>query len=159
MPTADEVRRQIVRLVSERLPRAWTLTPSAAAQGSVSAVDFVLLLRAPDDGAARLVFEVRQVVERRDVGRIAESALATAGGSDVWVVAARYLSASVREALTAQGLSYADATGNLRISVDAPALFIADRGEDRDPWRRGRPLGTLMRARGAGVSGVAGLRP
>ena len=40
-------------------------------------------------------------------------------------------------------LSYVDATGNMRIAVDAPVIFISDRDEDRDPWRRGRPRGTL----------------
>jgi len=67
----------------------------------------------------------------------------TTSPEDVPVVAARYLSASVRQALADGGLSYVDATGNMRIVVDSPAIFLSERGEDRDPWRRGRPRGTL----------------
>jgi hypothetical protein len=37
-----------------------------------------------------------------------------------------------------------DATGNMYLVVDRPALFLRDRGADRDPWRGpGRPRGTL----------------
>jgi hypothetical protein len=90
------------------------------------------------------VIEVKQVVERRDVVRIGEQVRnLTAGSADVPVVAARYLSQSVREALTEAGLSYVDATGNLRIESNSPALFISWHGQDRDPWRKGRPRGTL----------------
>lgn len=101
-------------------------------------------IQAPDGQRLRLVFEVRRTVERRDIVAVAQQARAHAGiAGSVPVVAAQYLSPSVREALAEDGLSYADGTGDLRIVADAPALFIADRGQDRDPWRRGRPRGTL----------------
>ncbi|WP_206673547.1 hypothetical protein [Pseudactinotalea terrae] len=83
------------------------------------------------------------MLARRDVARLAEELRSGSDGSSGSLVVARYLSPSVREELADAGVSYADATGNMRISVDSPALFIADRGEDRDPWRKGRPLGTL----------------
>jgi Transcriptional regulator, AbiEi antitoxin, Type IV TA system len=41
-------------------------------------------------------------------------------------------------------VSYVDATGNLRVAVDQPALYLRDAGSDRDPWRGpGRPRATL----------------
>src|SRR5699024_10197135 len=42
--------------------------------------------------------------------------------------------------------------GNVRIVIDSPAVFISDRGENRDPWRKGRPLGTLKGAPAARVA-------
>jgi hypothetical protein len=50
----------------------------------------------------------------------------------------------VRAKLAESGLSYIDATGNMRVEVASPGLFLSDRGADRDPWRGpGRPRGTL----------------
>lgn len=60
------------------------------------------------------------------------------------VLVARYLSPSVREVLVDWDVGYADATGNLRLSLDRPSLFIRDAGALRDPWRGpGRPRGDL----------------
>ena len=40
----------------------------------------------------------------------------------------------------------------MRIVLDRPAIFIASRGEDRDPWRKGRPRGTLKGEPAARIS-------
>jgi len=142
--TVAEVERRIVKLVRERLPETWKVTDAEEPQQGSLRPDLSIQIEAPDGSAARLLFEVKQFIERRDVARLADQVRLMAGDSgDVPVVAARYLSTSVREALAEDGLSYVDATGNLRIVVDSPATFISDRGEDRDPWRKGRPRGTL----------------
>ena len=142
--TAAEVERRVAAMVRDRLPVTWqTDETTRPAQGSRSS-DLEIEIEAPNARATRLVFEVKQVVERRDVVRIADEARRMATSRDgVPVVAARYLSASVREALIGAGLSFVDATGNMRIVVDSPSVFISERGEDRDPWRKGRPRGTL----------------
>ncbi|HYN81308.1 MAG TPA: hypothetical protein VES88_07390 [Gemmatimonadaceae bacterium] len=44
-----------------------------------------------------------------------------------------YLSPMARERLRTGGVSYLDLTGNVRIVLDRPALFIESRGADRDP--------------------------
>ena len=60
------------------------------------------------------------------------------------MVAARYLAKPLQTRLASMGLSYADATGNVLLSLSRPGLYIADHGADRDPWRGpGRPRGTL----------------
>ena len=39
-------------------------------------------------------------------------------------------------------MNYADATGNFRVAIERPALFLRDVGAQRDPWRGpGRPRG------------------
>ncbi|MDC5696150.1 hypothetical protein OO014_02700 [Intrasporangium calvum] len=142
--TISEVERRIVKLVRDRLPETWKVTHAVEPQQGSLRPDLWIQLEAPDGRAARLLLEVRQVVERRDVARISDQVrLIASNPGDVPVVAARYLSTSVREALAADGLSYVDATGNIRIGVDSPVIYISDRGEDRDPWRKGRPRGTL----------------
>lgn len=54
------------------------------------------------------------------------------------VVAAPYLSRSVRDVLEAEGASYVDQTGNVRIVVDEPGLYIVTSGADTNPWPQGR---------------------
>lgn len=142
--TASEVERRIVTFVRDRLPDNWKATDTVESQQGSLRPDLSIHLETPDGTAAKLLVEVKQVIERRDVASIADQPRfkATESGG-VPVVAARYLSPSVREALTERGIAYVDATGNMRIAVDSPALFISDRGENRDPWRKGRPRGTL----------------
>jgi hypothetical protein len=143
-PTAADLRRRIVTLVRDRVPPSWDVTECDSAPPSgTRGADFVLRLQAPSATAANLRVDVRQTLARRDVAGLVDEVRDGGDQSSALLVTSRYLSPSVREALADAGVSYADATGNVRISVDSPALFIADRGEDRDPWRKGRPLGTL----------------
>ncbi|MGC5165183.1 hypothetical protein [Luteimicrobium sp. DT211] len=144
MPTTADVGRRVVDLLRERLPETWKLRDTTAPDRNSPRFDLSIRLEGPDGRAVRLLADVKQVVERRDVAHLAGQLRSRAAGSeDTPVVAARYMSASVREALAQAGLSYVDATGNMRITVDSPALFISDRGQERDPWRKGRPRGTL----------------
>ena len=142
--TAAEVERRVIALVRESLPSTWQVTETVEPKSGDRVPDLVMEIEAPDGRRSRLVIEVKQVVERRDVSRICDQVRSmTARPTDVPVVGARYLSPSAREASTEEGVSYVDATGNMRIMSDAPSLFISWRGEDRDPWRKGRPRGTL----------------
>jgi len=89
-----------------------------------------------------LVRDLPAVVDqlRAYVAELTESEVST-----VPVVVARYLGHSVRAWLEDRGVSYMDATGNLRIIVQHPALYLRDTGADRDPWSgTGRPRGTLQ---------------
>ena len=143
-PTSDQVARLVVASVRARLPQEWTVAETFEPRRGPLRPDVVIDIDAPDGGSARLVVELKQVLERRDVSRAVEQSRSmSTRPPDVPVVAARYLSPSVRDALAGEGLSYIDATGNMRIVVDRPAMFISAQGQDRDPWRRGRPRGTL----------------
>jgi hypothetical protein len=142
--TGAEVERRVATTVRQSLPASWQVTETFEPKGGSQRPDLEIEIEAPDGRRTRLVVEVKQVVDRRDVARIGDLVRSmTTGPADIPVVGARYLSPSVREALTAEGLSYVDATGNMRIESDSPAVFISLRGEDRDPWRKGRPRGTL----------------
>ncbi|MDO8143925.1 helix-turn-helix domain-containing protein [Isoptericola sp. 178] len=64
--------------------------------------------------------------------------------ADAVVVAARYVSTQVGEGLERQGIGYVDATGNMRVSLTLPGLFVSDKGATADPWRGpGRRRDTL----------------
>lgn len=137
-----DIVNEATRRFAERLPRGWSgqlLVEQGRASRGI--VDAFLQVRAPDGTSIDVPIEVKRIVEGRDVASLMAKAQAT--GRDL-IVMARYLPATVRERLTKAGLSWADATGNMRISLAEPGLFIADRGADRDPWRGpGRAKGTL----------------
>jgi len=96
----------------------------------------------------RFLVEVKRTVPPRDLPFV-RAQLRTYAEGFPWPVVpmliARYLPPSTREWLDGETLSYADATGNIRITADRPALFLRDIGATTDPWRGpGRPRGTLI---------------
>ena len=57
-------------------------------------------------------------------------------------------------------MSYADATGNLRFTVDRPAVFVETPGAVKNPFRKKRPLHSLKGRRAARVArGLLDYRP
>jgi len=144
-----QIWRRALELIRERLPSGWDLELVMAQEANMfpRRPDIVAQLTAPNGETCALVFESKRIVERRDLARIQDalqSTLDVPSGQSTGVLAARYLSPPVRTRLNELGLSYIDATGNMRITLDSPALYIRDRGADNDPWRgAGRPRGTL----------------
>ena len=150
-----EVLNRAMAMLRERLPAGWTTDPVAQLRrpGRYDP-DAVIEMRDADGRAAVLVVEVKRVVEGRDIealrDQLARFAATVPNGSGV--VVARYLSPPVRDRLRDAGLSYVDATGNVRVMISSPGLFLSDRGAESDPWRGpGRPRGTLKGAPAAKV--------
>lgn len=142
-----DVLRHALELVRERLPHDWAISVTEDAQLADRRIDGVVNLRGPDGTAATFIVEAKRSAVVRDLPALLDQ-LRThtghVGGTAVPMVVARYLAPSVRSWLEDHGVSYADATGNLRITLKEPALFLRDVGEDRDPWRGpGRPRGSL----------------
>lgn len=141
-------------LISDRLPASWGVTQDTQTTSPDSWVDGSLLLRAPDATEVRVLVEVKRALNMRDVSLLTAQ-LDTHLESfpkAIGMVAANYLSKSVRDRLASAGYSYVDATGNLLLNSREPLVYISDRGADKDPWRGpGRPRGTLKGAPAANV--------
>ncbi|CAN5356626.1 hypothetical protein BH20ACT9_BH20ACT9_00400 [soil metagenome] len=138
------------------LPAPWTCRIEEEAQRGEVALDALVTLEAPDGSSTYLVVEAKRLVATRDVPAQLEQLRAmisrAAIPAAVPMLVARYLPPSTRKRLERDGVAYADATGNLRLAIDRPALFVRNVGEDRDPWRGpGRPRGTLKGAPAARV--------
>lgn len=141
----DILRAALEGLRSD-LPSTWKWQIEEDAVRGSSRFDAIVKLQAPDGGRVVLAVEAKRLITGRDVPTLVEqfgSRMAVIPDA-VALVVARYLAPATRERLEQAGLAYADATGNRRLAVERPALFIRNVGEDRDPWRgRGRPRGTL----------------
>lgn len=160
----DVVTRELPPLVSEqqilfagveeimaRLPPGWTVdVDSDVARGRFN-LGAIVTITAPNGQRSLLCAEVKRSLVTRDLASIVEQlnimadVLSVEGnGGAAPLLIGRYLSAPIREWLVARGVSYVDATGNVRILLDSPALFLRDTGAERDPWRGpGRPKGNL----------------
>lgn len=122
------------------LPERWEIeltSPPRADRG----YDAVLEIRAPDGRIGRFVVEAKFRLEPRDVARILERL--DAASPDTPLVVAPYLSPRARELITEAAGSYADTTGNIRIALAEPALYIERQGSDSNPWPEERSLQSL----------------
>jgi hypothetical protein len=144
--TEREVLDRAGSAIRNRLPEGWSfeaLLKVASAGGRRA--DAIFQIEAPDQEPAIVFVEAKNAVQARDVPGLARRLRGFTEGaspppSPYGLVAARYLSAPVRERLREEGLNYVDATGNLFLSLEKPALFLRDTGAASDPWRGpGRP--------------------
>lgn len=122
--------------VGQRLPPGWVAEQRAGS---------ILRLQATDGRRADLALITRKSLIPRDVPALVATASPSA------LVLSPYLGDRARELLAKAGVSYADATGNLRVVVNSPAIFLEGIGAEQDPDRTPRPLHSLRGAAAARV--------
>lgn len=139
---------RVIAMLSERLPPGWGLRVAEEETDTADRrIDAIAELTSPGNETVVLAFEAKFTAVTRDLPTVLgqlQSGLAQIHRPAVPVIVARYLSPSARQWLEERGVSYADATGNIRVTVEKPAMFLRDAGAQHDPWRGpGRPRGTL----------------
>ena len=154
--------------IGTRLPPRWLLrdreriVPGQSPQGLTREVDAILEIRDPDGLSSDIIVEVKtRPVEPRLVAGLASQLKSLSisryhesgkpGAFPATMLVSTYLSPLTRERLAEAGISYADSTGNLRLTVDRPAVFIETQGADKNPFREERPLRSLKGGRAARV--------
>lgn len=68
--TAAEMERRIITLVRERLPANWKVVKTSEPKNGSLRPDLAIEIDPPDGRPSRLVIEIKQTVERRDVLRL-----------------------------------------------------------------------------------------
>lgn len=164
-----DVVRRAAELIVDRLPTSWSTELNEEVRAGRRRADAVLTLQAPDGSRTLIIIEAKRSLETRDAIPIAEqiNAIRTeiTEGDEVrtsaGLLAAPYINPAARVRLTELGVGYADSTGNLRLQLDRPALFVRDVGEDKNPWRGpGRPRGSFKGGTAARVfRALADFRP
>lgn len=131
-------------VLGARLPAGWRTDLEQEPDTVEPRLDARLRVHAPDGRAAYLAVEAKRSLQPRGVlelrARIQELQL-TPG--EPCVVFAPYLSPAVRERLTESGLGFVDLTGNIRIALANPGLFIEAGGADVNPDRQSRASRSL----------------
>jgi len=156
-PSEAQTLRAVERLVTDALPPRWSFRSARQAGKGSRPADAVWTLKAPDGSTASFLVEAK----RARVGPQLDPLLAQlASYGGLPLVAAPYLSPTLRGSLAGRGVSYADTTGNLRLVADQPGLLIERTGATKDPWPSDETLRSL-RGRGAGraVRALVDFRP
>jgi hypothetical protein len=139
------------RVLERRLPPGWT-QKLATLRGTSREADATLRIVSPDGVEALLVVEVKARLFPRDVlglKRRLESAEGEAG-----LVMTEFLTPSAKRRLIEEDLNYLDLTGNIRLALSRPGLFVATDGATTDPnpaekggrSLRGAKAGRVVRA-------------
>jgi hypothetical protein len=132
MPYSGNCLQDAIKALQGRLPLGWRLKRSTretrAAKGI--AADAVVTLAGPGDQAASIIVEAKSRLEPQNVQGLAGQ---RADSSRPVLVVAPFLSPRTRELLAASGLNFADLTGNIRLVLSKPALFIDARGAEENP--------------------------
>lgn len=136
---ATEVISRAISTIRAVMPRGWNVKLQ---ENGITAT--FLEITGPSQSAVKIAVVPRLRIEKRDVPGIRLTVQNTMGTVGDFLIAPPYISRRVQEYLITEGISFADATGNIRLSVNEPGLYVRDRGADKNPWRRpGRPLAGL----------------
>ena len=155
-----------VKEIGAHLPPRWILLDRErgaavrSPQESIRMIDAIWELRDPDGLSSDIIVEVKaNPMEPRLVGSVASQLRALSysryeqtGATPANILVSTYLSPLTRERLAEAGISYADSTGNIRFTVDRPAVYIETQGADKNPFREERPLRSLKGRRAARVA-------
>lgn len=135
----------------ERLPAGWLLRRDRVARDR--AFDARLTLGPSEEETASLLVDARLRVGPRDVKRVLErwSEASRSEPAAAPLLVAPYLSPRTRELLEGTEVSYLDSTGNVRVTLRRPAVFIRTEGAESDPWP---PESTLRSLKGPAASRV-----
>lgn len=159
-----ELVEAAIAWLRERLPASWQVERGRrSAPNAASAYEDFIELTAPNGTYATLAVEARASLEPREVPALmpglARSLRALANFVPLLVVAP-WLSQRTQELLAADDLNYLDLTGNARVRLDNPAVFIQSAGASRNPAPAPRARASIHGTRAARlVRLLADVRP
>jgi hypothetical protein len=151
--SSNSLVADIVEALQRRLPDGWVsrvLKPSKAARAA--SVDAMLSVRRKGAASGTVRVAAKRRIEPKDVDSLAAALRPTP--DEPVLIAAPYLGRRTQERLRGSGFAYADLTGNVRLELSEPGLFIETTGarENPEPTPRdrkslkGAKAGRLVRA-------------
>lgn len=153
--TEQQLLEQAVEFIQTKLPAGWTAGLQTHSFNGGS--DTLLEIRGPQSSTGGVLVEVRKSIAPRDIEALLGASLFKRLRAQVQrpiMVITEYLSPRSRELLIKEDVSYLDMTGNLRLSLPYPALYLEAQGADANPkpekrrkrGLRGAQVGNLVRA-------------
>jgi hypothetical protein len=138
----DLIDRAVAKL-REMLPPTWSVEPSDRVFASTSTgaqpktlADCAIDLSPPHGGGTTFAVEAKDSFEPRAAEQLLAGltgVLRTLGGDQPILVVAPWMSLRTQELLAREGVNYLDLTGNARIALEYPSLYISSTGATRNP--------------------------
>lgn len=139
--------QDVVARLNAATPNGWTFQTGFL---SDDPRDAGLVLTGPDEAKADVAVVCRPRLEPREVKTLPRPRPPQGRPPDPLVIAP-FLSPRVQQRLREAGFNYADATGNIRVAVSSPAIFIQTTGATDNPEPEQRPRRSLKGAKAARV--------
>jgi len=134
--------QRALKLLDERLPPRWRAAWRKLAWMKADVwYDGTLRITAPDGRSASVAVEAKSRIEPRDALRIAGLAVSLEGAP--LLVLSPFLSAATRDRLREAELNWLDLTGNVRLVLQDPGLYVETEGARQRPAGGERPARSL----------------
>ncbi len=134
------------RVLAARLPAGWKQRVSRLEARPQGRPDAILDVSGPDGTKVRLSVEAKSSLVPRAVADL--KTRLNDYSSDPGLVVSPFLTPSTRERLRAENLNFLDLTGNIRLALARPGLYIETQGAEQDPSPKRQP-GRSLRGRKA----------
>jgi hypothetical protein len=139
VPEETELLERAAAWLRSILPPTWTVAiadRTVATPGGTVQIDVVINVTTPQ-GLGSFLVEAKRNLTPKDAEQMfsgmARRYRQLNPYTSATLVVAPWLSSRTREMLAAEGINYIDLTGNARIEVASPGLFLSYQGADRDP--------------------------
>jgi hypothetical protein len=129
-----------VERLRDMLPTGWKVERSsmstAGRDGSTTTTDSVIALRGPSGTSVLLAVEARPTFDPRTAEQMVRglpAVIRSLSGNVPILAVAPWMSTKTQELLEQNGVNSLDLTGNSRISIASPLIFIRSNGAARNP--------------------------
>ncbi len=144
--------KEASRTLGSRLPPGWSQKALTLRPTGPGRPDGTLEITSPDGIKVRLIVEAKNRVFPRDVTALKSRMAQCSSGP--YLVVAPFLAPSTRHRLQEENLNYVDTTGNVRLVLERPGVFLETPGARTDPSPgdapgrslRGPKAGRIVRA-------------
>ncbi len=141
--SGSELVRAVKETIRSVLPSMWSISvapqPTFGRRRGSEQPDALLSIIAPDGTEAVVLIECKGIVAPRDIARVADQLDRFTARSEVKVegamLVAPFISPTTRVQLDQRGVGWFDVTGNLRLRLDRPVIFLDRTGADRSGFR------------------------
>jgi hypothetical protein len=143
---------QAVIWFQANLPPTWKAEATSQTVGSSGpsqtnrVVDALLTISTPQGGGTNFLVEAKSTFAPRDAERFLTGMarqLRLLNSNYPILVVTPWLSERSQEVLTAEDINYLDLTGNVRIALNHPSIFISSKGASRNPTPSPRAAASL----------------
>lgn len=151
-PSEAQILDDVEQILSALLPSSWRLDLDRdVSLDAGQRADLVLRVAGPRDVGATFLGEVKRDVSGAQLtGALSQLRSMTEASPDSRpLLVASWLSARSQDRLASEGVSYVDATGNVWLVNDEPAMLVTAEGATKNPWPVDKSLQSL---RGSGAA-------